>query len=76
MAMKLRKDILLMHKEADIKLSEAADKYIKSGIKLACEEVAKKVGCSDITIRNYVYGKGRDGFLKIIITKEFKKLKI
>ena len=70
MAKELRADIVKMHKDAD------SSKYLNKGIKLACEKIALEIGCSDITVRNYAHGKGRDGFLKIVIAKEFKKLKL
>jgi len=76
MAKELRADIVKMHKDADLKLNLASSKYLNKGIKLACEKIALEIGCSDITVRNYAHGKGRDGFLKIVIAKEFKKLKL
>ena len=76
MANILRKDIQDRHQMAHAALSDAAAKFVKNGIKKACEVVAGRIGCSDVTVRNYVYGKGKDGYLTEAITKEFKKLKL
>jgi len=76
MANELRKDILDRHQMAHAGLVDAATKYLNGGIKRACEVVADRIGCSDVTVRNYVQGKCKDGFLTEAITKEFKKLKL
>ncbi len=76
MANELREDILQRHKMAHAGLVDAARKFMGEGRTKAYYVVSQRVGCSDVTVRNYVNGKCSDGFLTEAITKEFKKLKL
>lgn len=71
----LKNELLSKHIEANTKLYSAAGKWTGNGSTKVYKEIGKMVGCSGITIGNYVNGDGKDGFLTQVITKAFKKYK-
>lgn len=73
---RLNESICKRHREAHNKLKAAASKFIGKGSTMAFKVVGKNVGCSHITVSNYVNGDYKDGFLTEAITAEFKKLKL
>ena len=77
MARNLRQDIIERHEKAHFKLKVAAlPFFFIFNVTLAYKKVGRNIGCSHITIANYVQGDYKDGFLTEAITKEFKKLKL
>lgn len=73
---RLNESICKRHMEAHNKLKAAAAKWTGNGVTLIYKTIGKRVGCSHITVSNYVNGDYKDGFLTEAITAEFKKLKL
>lgn len=65
-----------LHKDADKRLKAAAQKVIDAdGVRKFAREVAPKYKISGQTVINYIYGQGKDGFLKECLIDELLTLK-
>lgn len=65
------------HNIANTKLkSIAIPKIEKYSLKTTTELVANNLCISAQTVVNYIYGRGKDGFLVEAIIKEFKEMKV
>lgn len=64
------------HTEANKKLSKAARIYFSKQTTdiITYRKIGKKLNISDRTVKNYVDGYGKDGFLTEAITDEFELL--
>lgn len=62
------------HNETDKCLKSAASGIINNNkLRDFSKEIAKKYGISGQTVINYVYGQGKDGYLKDSILSDLKK---
>lgn len=65
------------HKETSKTLSDVAKEKISLyGVVRCSEKIASILSVSPQTVRNYLEGRGRDGFLVEAMIKEFKDLVI
>lgn len=68
-------DLKKLHKATDKKLLAVAQKAINHGnMKEISKNLGEKHGVSGQTIRNYVFGQGKDGFLKQCLIEDFENL--
>lgn len=65
------------HETANILLKETATPKIeKYSLRDSTQAVAVMLDISPQTVVNYIYGRGKDGFLTEALTKAFKTLKL
>lgn len=66
------KNLQQLHKSANAELKKAAQDAINSNkLRQTSKKLAAKYNISSQTVVNYVYGQGRDGFLKKCLTDDF-----
>lgn len=65
------------HEETDNRLKAAAIGLINnSKLRDFAKKVSEKYGISGQTVINYVYGQGKDGYLKEAILSDLKKSRL
>lgn len=73
MATDFKSDIIKRHEKAHNALLLVASRYVKrKGNTFVFKEIGRSVGCSHITVSNYINGDYNDGFMTETLTKAFK----
>jgi predicted transcriptional regulator len=64
------------HKQANEELKSVAVPYLRKhgAAQPVLRNIGRRLGVTDRTVKNYVDGYGKDGFLTEAITKEFQLL--